>query len=367
VVFSILWFIDSALKPYRLEVFARAIAVLLIGSMIAMPLVSLVRYLRVPGRWEQIERYRLHVAAVAVGIALAAVTFVPVPRRVITAMELEPRDAANVFINMPGVLVETFVAPGDYVEQGAVLARLENVDLDLEIAEIEAKRDHYASRVAMLWHRRFNDVMAGRHLAEAEKTLASFNEQLDRKHHDRHKVTLVAERSGTVLPPPELPRHRPQEGELATWAGSPLERRNAGCWLEMGTLLCQIGDPQSCDALVVVEQSDVAAVQKGQNVTIKIDAYPERTFRGSVEEIARDELKVSPRHLSNKSGGALSTKTDERGIERLMNVSYHVRVPIDASEMLPVGSRGQAKIDVAWQSLGRQAWRWFWQTFHFEV
>jgi hypothetical protein len=79
------------------------------------------------------------------------------------------------------------------------------------------------------------------------------------------------------------------------------------------------------------------------------------------------DLKISPRHLSNKSGGELSTKTDESGVERPMAVSYQVRVPIDAPPgELRSGFRGRAKIFTPWQPAAAQAWRWFCQTFHFK-
>ena len=96
---------------------------------------------------------------------------------------------------------------------------------------------------------------------------------------------------------------------------------------------------------------------------------PYLTLHSEVQEIASINLKVSPSHLTNKSGGDLATKTDEAGVERPLTTSYQVRVfPLsDADGLLRIGLRGEAKIHVAPRSVGWRLWRWFTQTFHFRL
>jgi putative peptide zinc metalloprotease protein len=367
VVFSILWFLYEWLKPYRLEVIAQALACVMLVTFVVTPIVNFIRYFRVPGRSAQVKKPRVRIALAVAAAVLVAAALVPVPHRVFAALELEPRDPQNVYVNVPGALAEVLVQPGQHVETGTVLARLENVDLDLDIADLTTKRDRYRSQLESLRHRRFKDPIAGMQIPEVAKTLAAFDEQLAEKERDRERLTLVADRPGTALPAPEQSEPPTQPGELATWSGSPFEPRNRGCYLEKSTLVCHVGDPERYDALVVIDQSDVQQVRLGQEVEIKLDEFPERVFRGRIEEIARMDLKISPRHLSNKSGGELSTKTDASGVERPMAVSYQVRVPIDApAGVLRSGFRGRAKIFTPWQPAAAQAWRWFCQTFHFK-
>ena len=80
-------------------------------------------------------------------------------------------------------------------------------------------------------------------------------------------------------------------------------------------------------------------------------------------------MKVSPRHLSNKAGGELPTKTDKAGVERPITTSYQVLVfPLDDPDgLLKIGLRGRAKIHANWEPLGLGLWRWFSQTFHFRL
>jgi hypothetical protein len=98
------------------------------------------------------------------------------------------------------------------------------------------------------------------------------------------------------------------------------------------------------------------------------------TFKGPIKEISKADLRVSPRHLTNKSGGELATKTDESGVERPLSTSYQVLVyPLEMSEgptpegLFSVGLRGRAKIHADWEPAGTRLWRWFSQTFHFRL
>ena len=91
-------------------------------------------------------------------------------------------------------------------------------------------------------------------------------------------------------------------------------------------------------------------------------------LRKDLQEISIPDLRISPRQLSNKSGGELSTKTDESGVERPMSISYQARVPLDDPEgVLRIGLRGRAKISAQWQTIGWRVWRYLTHTFNFRL
>ena len=91
-------------------------------------------------------------------------------------------------------------------------------------------------------------------------------------------------------------------------------------------------------------------------------------MEGAIDEIAADELEVSPRNLSAKVGGELPTETDDTGAERPLNPSYQARVFLDDPDgLLRPGLRGTAKILTEPQSLGRRAWRLISETFNFKL
>ena len=77
-----------------------------------------------------------------------------------------------------------------------------------------------------------------------------------------------------------------------------------------------------------------------------------------MEAVAKVELQVAPREISHKTGGSLTTITDESDVERPLNVSYQARVRLTSTpgRLLP-GFRGRAKIYADNQSLGKRLWR----------
>ena len=133
-------------------------------------------------------------------------------------------------------------------------------------------------------------------------------------------------------------------------------------------LFCLVGDPHKMEALLVVDQEEIEYLKQGQAVEVKLDELPAETLTGEIAEIGAEPLTVSPRHLSNKAGGELATKTDESGVERPLNTSYQVRVPLDDPEdLLRIGLRGRGRIRTEPQTLGHRLWRYITQTFNFRL
>ena len=90
------------------------------------------------------------------------------------------------------------------------------------------------------------------------------------------KTTMVAPMDGIVTALPV------EEGEVAV----------IGTMNNPGTILLTIADMSTVEAVMEVDETDVPAVQIGQPATITIDAYPNRTFTGTVTEVGS-----SPKNL----------------------------------------------------------------------
>jgi hypothetical protein len=143
---------------------------------------------------------------------------------------------------------------------------------------------------------------------------------------------------------------------------------NLGAHLPESTLFCQIGDPAQMEAVLVVDQDEIEFMTEGQNVAIRIDELPGRTFHTTIDEISKRDLKVAPRQLSNKGGGEVAAKTDESGVDRPINISYQARAKLDNSDgLMVVGLRGQAKVNAHWQTLWQRGYRLFMRTFNFKL
>lgn len=371
VLLSIMWFLYQVFKPYRLEIIGHGIIMMSLYGLIVMPLYKLGKFFYVPGRIDKVKKPRMYATIGVLAALVAAILFVPLPHRVTCPVEVQPRDAAEVHIEVVegGRLEELFVTEGDQVEQGQLLARLENVDVRLEVERLQGELNQYEIQLANLRRQRYHDRAAQAEIPEVSEALEAVKLQLNDKEEDLARLQLRAPIAGTVLPPPEKPeKDLAEQGQLSDWSGTPLKEKNLGAHLQ-NTMFCQIGDPRKMEAILVIDQSDRNFVAEGQAVDIKIDQLPHEVFRTRLTSIATDKLEVAPKSLSTKAGGDLPTITDpETGIDRPQSTCYKARAPLDNPEgVLRIGLRGTAKIHTPWQPLGTRIWRLISETFNFRM
>ena len=367
VLFSILWFLYQVLEPYRLKVVSQLLATVSVAGLVVQPLWKLGKFFYVPGRVEQVKHRRLYATLAILAAVAAFVFFVPLPYHVMCNLEIKPRDAHSVYVTVPGRLENVHVASGQLVKKDQVLAELKNEDLELAIADLEAQATEHMSSLTSLQRIRQADAAAGNEIPQVQELLAAVREQLRQKQLDRDRLALKSPAGGTVLPPPETPQRPDTTGELQTWHGLPMDKRNLGAHFNESVLFCNIGDPRKMEASIVIDQDDIEYVRRGQHVEIKLEELPNRTYQSEIIEIG-PEYKVVSRQLTNKTGGELATRTDEAGLERPMNPSYPARAPLDDDEgLLFIGLRGKAKVAAQWQTLGQRGWRLFLRTFNFKL
>ncbi len=369
VLLSVLWFLYRVLEPYKLKVLSQLLAYGCVAGVIGQPLWKLGKFFYVPGRLEQVDRNRLRLTVIIATVVIAFALIVPLPFRVICSLEVKAADAEPVYVDVPGRLEEINVKPGQHVHKGDVLGRLSSIDLQLSIADLEAKREQYTSKLEGLRRSRHEPQSnAGLEIPQVQESLAAVEEQLREKQEDLQRLQLVAPEDGCVLPPPETPSRSDAPGQLSNWSGTPLDRKNLGAFLNDSVLYCQIGDPQKLEAVLVIEQDDIEFIRDNQTVAIKLDEIPSWTYSSHIEEIAKNDMKVTPRQLSQKGGGDVVSKSDASGSDRPMNTSYQARALLEDKEgLLRVGLRGQAKIHARWQTLASRMWRYLSRTFNFKL
>lgn len=363
VVVAILWCFRRMAVPYHAETLVDALGVMIVGGMIVAPVVRGARWLKDQQRRDEVRWGRLIVRgglliAVAVGVLC-----VPLPHRVKAPVVLEPHDARRVYVTVPGRLLEA-AANGEHVEQGQILARLENLDVALEIAQLTGERDTQRMHLANLQSRQGADPEAASEIPTARQSLADIDERLARRRKDAERLTLVAPQTGTVLPPPNVVPHS-ERGQLSSWSDTPLEPRNRGTYLETGTLVCLVGDPGQLEAVAVVDQADIDFVHVGQRARIELDELPGQSLEGRVTDVAALDLQIVPRELV--APGGVASHVDPSGAARPLEASYQARVTLDSRPFaLRSGGSGRVKIVADSQSLGRRLARYLDRTFRFQ-
>jgi len=368
VVLSILFFLNKVFEPYDLKIIGQMIAAMAIGGMVGQPLFRLGKFFSVPGRLDRVKKPRLFATIGVVALVFLAIAYIPLPHHVLTTLEIEPHKAETIYVNVPGTLVERVARYGKQVDPGEVIARLEDVELALEVQRLEGRVKENAMKLENLRRQAFQDPLAGAQVPAIEKTQQTLEEQLAEKRADLERLVLKAPTAGTLMPPRGLPEKPPTKDELPSWSGTPLDPENIGAFLPPRVEIGHVGDPKNMKATLVIDQADIDFVAAGQEVEICLDELPGRVLPGEIDMIAQGELEASPEQLSNKYGGDLPTETDAAGMEKPLSTSYQARVPLDNSDnLLRIGLRGQAKIHTGSMTLGRRIARYLAATFNFRM
>ncbi len=174
VLFGILFFLYKVLEPYDLKVVSQMLAIISMGSLVVMPLYKVGKFFYVPGRLHKVKRKNVNVTLGILAVVAAFILFVPLPYRVICPLEVKPRDAEVVYVQVPGMLKEIDVTPGQKVVKDQTLGQLSNTTLDLEINDLEGKIALDSVRLEVLNREQYNpaDKTAALALPALEKSLA---------------------------------------------------------------------------------------------------------------------------------------------------------------------------------------------------
>jgi putative peptide zinc metalloprotease protein len=302
--------------------------------------------------------------------ALVGIGFVPLPSHVYAPLEVQARGAAYVYVKVDGILEKTFVQPGDHVTQGQLLAQLSNVDVDFDIEKLTGQRNVFDAQLKGLDRVSLADRKASSEIEPTSKSLASTSEQLAQRELDRSLLQLVAPRSGTVLPPPLIEKQGDESVHLPTWTGSPLYPENLGAHLTKGTKFCQVGEPQSLEARLYIDQGDIEFVAPGQRVEIMLAQDSEYSYISAIERVSTENEKTTPTHLSSLHQGDLPSKADATGAARPLSPIYEAIVPLPESDKSPplrIGLVGKAKINTPPRTLWARLVRYLSHTFNFEL
>lgn len=362
LTFVILWSLYQWWRPFGLGIAAQALAVPVVGMLLAAPILSATRFVNDPANRTRINWARFGWRFIITIILIGAVLSVPLPGRVVAGTLLDRGEAQPVYVTLEGTL-EQNVQTGDHVEAGQQLARLTNREMQAEILRVEGEVRQHRIRLDHLEKRRVVDPEAAQSIPTVRETLRDFEQQLAQLKQSANRLILKAPVSGTVLPPERTTSsHSP--GTLPTWQGLPLDPRNDGSFVRAGTLVCLIGPVESRTALALVSQDDVNLVHVGQRVRLAWNELSGEVATGRIVEIAALDIDMLSRDAITRL--RIPVRTTSNGKVRPVGAWYQAQIEVDESTS-PVmrGSAGQAKILTRPQSLGYRAWRWLAQTFVF--
>ena len=208
------------------------------------------------------RRKRLLYALIA-AVALVALTLIQWPLRVSGAKPLfRPQDRTDVRALVPGIIERVLVTEGATVARGAPV-------VELRSAELRAERD--AAVGSAMETERAASQAASRGDAAEERL------QRIRAETFRREAAVLDERvAATVIRSPVI-------GVVLT----PRPGERLGAKVEEGDLVVTVGRTDTLEIEFGVDQQDLPRVAPGQEVRLRVDALPQRTFTGRVTSIAR--------------------------------------------------------------------------------
>lgn len=359
VVVVILAFLYRVLRPLELDLLAHVITAMTIVGALVIPAMSLIRTAMTPG--ERRGRHgRRWIVLSALAILAIVACLVPMPSRVRAPALIEAERAERVYATIPGRAVST-CRVGDRVDEGDTLAVLENDPLAFEIADLACQAEVQEVHVEALEARRGKDPSAAAELPTARESLAAIHARLATRQKEAEQLILKAPRAGIVLPAPARAPAPFEKDELIPWHGLPTDQRNTGAFLDTGTLLCSIGEPDCLRAVVYLAEKDVQLVRQGYPVQILLEQSRHIILEGTVQQIDAAKLEVVPPRLA-----VLGTipNIEKNDAARPVETYYRVEIALSDSPIpLTIGTRGRAKITVAPSSLAQRALRFLSRTF----
>ncbi|TWU44842.1 putative peptide zinc metalloprotease protein YydH [Novipirellula aureliae] len=367
VVFSICWFVIKVLEPYGLQAIGRMVAVVGFFGLVAQPVIQTWKFCRTPGRLSKVKRGRLLATLVIVGSIIAAVAYIPLPHHIDCAFEIRPSKAGAVYAGSPGQ-IEWTIEDGEKVSIDDTIAVLKNPDLEIRYADLKGEEAVAEVKLRNMVLRSRSDYALKAQLDTQVELIESIRALKAKTKEELDRLVIRAKQEGFVLPPPKKKPQDAGDGRLPGWTGTPLDPRNRGAMLTPDDLICEVGNPDEFEAVLVIDQGDVQMVREGQTVDLKLDSRRLDTFHGVIEEKSNEPLKATSTSMASQTGGDLQTEIDPRtGAIKPRSVSYQARVPLDPSELpFRPGYRGSAKVHVDPMSLGARLWRVIAQTFNFE-
>jgi RND family efflux transporter MFP subunit len=270
-------------------------------------------------RKKQFLALEKHRRAALIAGAAAAVLFLlafPLPLRVAGNAVVAPAHMARVGAEFEGVIRQLNVHEGDLVKKGDVIAQLEDWEYRSALAAARAK---YQTATAQMDRALANSdgSQAGIEKAQADywaAEVARAQERLER----------TAIRS-------------PIDGVIAT----PQLENLVGHKVKDGESFVDILDNSQAVVDVAVDAGDVALLRVGEKTSLKLDGFPERTFRGQ-------GVVVSP-----------------LGVLQNSEPTFFARVSVaNPDHLLRSGMQGRGKISTGWRSAGvvmfRRTGMWIW-------
>lgn len=276
---------------------------------------------------------------ILIGVAVAAVLAVVIPSSLrrgssrgievrlepVTTRDLVATVTANgnvratrsvdISSDVSGRVVELNVTEGQEVQSGEILMRIDPTQFEAAVARAEAslaqtqaqvtqqeaslrRTEREFQRIEGIWGSD-SSLVSRQQLEDAESQLELARATLDAARQGRAQARATVEEARDRLSKTVF--RAPIDGRVTRLNIELGETAVVGTMNNPGSLLLTISDLSSIEVVMRVDETDVPRIALGDSALIEIDAFPDRTFRGSVTEIGNSATQAPSQSVSGQA------------------------------------------------------------------
>ena len=202
------------------------------------------------------------------------------PGLITASGELKANKSVNVSPKRQGILDEIYVEEGDQVKKGDLIAKMDFGDLAFRIDEIKA---NYETQKASYLRRKMlfeEGAISAEEYGEFKNRFLSSKAKFKQIEVEETDTSIRAPFQGVITSRYAVP------GAFVTPTTS------ASSSIEGGSTSSSIVKlSQGLEVVAKVPESDIGRIKKGQEATIRVDAFPDKLFRAFVSKISPSAIK----------------------------------------------------------------------------
>lgn len=242
--------------------------------------------------------------------------------------QIEPLRVVEVKSRVAGELRRITAETGDEVRQGELIAEIDPRDVrnafeqaqaDLEVARAEVatattqrKRIESLAKAGVVSSQDLENAQLAETNARAQLLKAETNLRLASE--KTGDVTIRAPISGTVI------ERTVEQGQIIASASGNVSG---------GTTLVKMADLSAVQARALVDEVDIGRIAPGQPAAVTVEAYPGRTFRGTV-------TKIEPQAVVEQNVTMFPVLVRLENPERLLKTGMNAEVSVDIANRTDV-------------------------------
>jgi len=293
--------------------------------------------------------------------------------------EIKPKTYVNIGANAFGKITHLYVREGDRVKKGQLLAQLENVQPEADVAATKASLEAAATdalaaeaglntakadlnrakadveKMRLDWSRAeglYKDALISKAeyesrkatweaseagLAQAEARVAQAKAQLDSSNRRTAQTRATLTHASDVLQ--KTTYEAPFDGMITNLPVREGETVVIGIQNSPGSTLMTIADMSVITAEVKVDETDIVNVQMGQPAEVSIDAIPRKTFHAAVTEIGNNAIVRSSGVSTSQQTSASQEAKDFKVVVTLQDPPADLRPGLSATAKVTTATR----------------------------